>query len=203
MDKHSVNIDLEGNIDTPLVVNKSFKERVMAISMSNASAREWFAKTRDGIRPWGEFANTQRFQTPKAVAPLPKRIVKNIEHFQSNYLFVFIGLVIVCILTSPLLLVAIGACLGACYVINIRNKDSKLKLMGASVFVIMLHASFYTPGDEGEPFDLEMEPGSEAHMPVELADISEELNWNYYNGYALLARLEQSLNNWIMSDPGE
>ncbi|XP_052806087.1 prenylated Rab acceptor protein 1-like [Mya arenaria] len=192
MDKHSVNIDLEGNIDTPLVVNKSFKERVMAISMSNASAREWFAKTRDGIRPWGEFANTQRFQTPKAVAPLPKRIVKNIEHFQSNYLFVFIGLVIVCILTSPLLLVAIGACLGACYVINIRNKDSKLKLMGreltiaqqygvvglcsfplfwlagagsavfwiigASVFVIMLHASFYTPGDEGEPFDLEMEP---------------------------------------------
>lgn len=29
---------------------------------------------------------------------------------------------------------------------------------GASFFVIMLHASFYTPGDEGEPFDLEMEP---------------------------------------------
>lgn len=29
---------------------------------------------------------------------------------------------------------------------------------GASFFVIVLHAAFYHPGDEGEPFDLEMEP---------------------------------------------
>ncbi|XP_060585544.1 prenylated Rab acceptor protein 1-like isoform X2 [Ruditapes philippinarum] len=166
--------------------------RIMALSLSNATAREWFSKTRDGIRPWGEFVNTGRFQTPKSVAPLPKRIMKNIEHFQSNYLFVFIGLVVFCILTSPMLLVAIAACLGACYIISLKNKDNKLKIMGreltlaqqygavalcsfplfwlagagsavfwvigASFFVIMLHASFYTPGDEGEPFDLEMEP---------------------------------------------
>jgi anoctamin-1 len=68
----------------------------MALSLSNATAREWFSKTRDGIHPWGEFVNTGRFQTPKSVAPLPKRIMKNIEHFQSNYLFVFIGLVVFC-----------------------------------------------------------------------------------------------------------
>lgn len=68
----------------------------MALSLSNASAREWFAKARDGIRPWGEFINTARFQTPKTLAPVPKRIIKNIEHFQSNYLFVFLGLVVVC-----------------------------------------------------------------------------------------------------------
>ncbi|XP_045207452.1 prenylated Rab acceptor protein 1-like isoform X2 [Mercenaria mercenaria] len=166
--------------------------RIMALSLSNATAREWFAKTRDGIRPWGEFINTGRFQTPKSVAPMPKRIIKNIEHFQSNYLFVFIGLVVFCILTSPMLLIAIAACLGACYIISLKNRDNKLKIMGrelslaqqygavglcsfplfwlagagsavfwvigASFFVIMLHASFYTPGDEGEPFDLEMEP---------------------------------------------
>ena len=68
----------------------------MALSLSNASAREWFYKTKDGIRPWGEFVNTSKFQTPKSITPLPKRIVHNISHFQSNYLFVFMGLVVFC-----------------------------------------------------------------------------------------------------------
>ena len=29
---------------------------------------------------------------------------------------------------------------------------------GASFFVIMLHASFYKPDEEAEPFDIEMDP---------------------------------------------
>lgn len=191
-DFESTKVDLGGNIDAPVFENQTLKQRIMALSLSSPTAREWFAKTRDGIRPWGEFINTGKFQAPKSLAPLPKRVIKNIEHFQSNYLFVFIGLVIFCILTSPMLLVAIAACFGACYIISLKNRDSKLRLfgrelslaqqygvvgicsfplfwlagagsavfwvIGASFFVIMLHASFYMPGDEGEPFDLEMEP---------------------------------------------
>jgi hypothetical protein len=68
----------------------------MALSLSNMAARDWIQKRRDGIRPWGEFTSTGRFKVPKSVAPLPKRIVQNIEHFQSNYLFVFVGLVTFC-----------------------------------------------------------------------------------------------------------
>ena len=70
--------------------------RIMALSLSSVSAREWFYKTKEGIRPWGEFVNTSKFKTPKSVTPLPKRIVHNITHFQSNYLFVFLGLVVFC-----------------------------------------------------------------------------------------------------------
>lgn len=192
MEKKETKVELDGKIDIPITDNSSIRQRIMTLSLSNVAAREWFLKTREGIRPWGEFVNTSKFKTPKSVAPLPKRIVQNISHFQSNYLFVFLGLVVFCILTSPLLLVAIGVCLGACYIISLRNKESKLTILGrelslaqqygvvglcsfplfwlagagsavfwvlgASVFVIMLHAALYSPDEETEPFDLEMEP---------------------------------------------
>ncbi|KAJ8315961.1 hypothetical protein KUTeg_005975 [Tegillarca granosa] len=112
----------------------------MSLTLSNVSAREWFSKTREGIKPWGEFINTSKFKVPKSVAPLPKRIVKNIEHFQSNYLFVFIGLFIFCILTSPLLIVAIAACLGACYIINLKNHDKKIQLFGKEISLAQQYA---------------------------------------------------------------
>ncbi|XP_064613536.1 prenylated Rab acceptor protein 1-like isoform X2 [Liolophura sinensis] len=163
----------------------------MALTLSSVSAREWLQKRREGVKPWSEFISTSSFSIPKSVAPLPKRIVSNIERFQSNYLFVFIVLVAFCILTSPLLLVAIAACLGACYIISVKNAAKKVVIMGkelnvahqytavgilsfplfwlagagsavfwvigASFFVIMLHASLYSGRQEQEGFDLEME----------------------------------------------
>lgn len=68
----------------------------MAISLSNVSAREWFYKTREKVKPWGDFINTKNFKMPNSMAPLPKRIIKNIDNFQGNYLFVFLGLVFFC-----------------------------------------------------------------------------------------------------------
>lgn len=90
-----------------------------------------------------------------------------------------------------MLLIAIAACLGACYIINIKNQEKKLSIMGkelsvsqqyaavglcsfplfwlagagsavfwiigASFFVIMLHASFYTLAEDGEDIDLVMD----------------------------------------------
>ncbi|XP_060077546.1 prenylated Rab acceptor protein 1-like [Ylistrum balloti] len=182
---------LEGDINVPESQQPHKRRGIMSLTLSNASAREWLARTREGIKPWGEFINTSKFKVPKSVAPVPKRVMKNIEHFQSNYLFVFLGLVLFCVLTSPLLLVAIAACLGACYIINIKNQEKKLSIMGkelsvsqqyaavglcsfpifwlagagsavfwiigASFFVIMLHASFYTHAEEGEEIDLVMD----------------------------------------------
>jgi len=164
---------------------------MMSVSLTSASAREWVAKTRERVRPWTEFLNTKRFAAPKSLAPVPKRLMKNIDTFQGNYLFVFCGLVVFCILTSPMLLVALAACLGACYMINVRAETSKMAIMGkevtvaqqygavgvlsfplfwlagagsavfwiigASFFVIMLHAGFYRTQEELEGFDLELE----------------------------------------------
>ncbi|XP_052060282.1 prenylated Rab acceptor protein 1-like isoform X1 [Mytilus californianus] len=112
-----------------------FKARIMSLSLSNVSAREWISKTREGIKPWGEFISTSRFKVPKSVKPVPGRVMKNIEHFQSNYMFVFLGLVLFCVLTSPMLLVAIAACLGACYIISLKNAENKLKILGKELSV--------------------------------------------------------------------
>ncbi|RUS80158.1 hypothetical protein EGW08_012081 [Elysia chlorotica] len=184
---------IEGQLDFEGVPSDqySFKERIMSVTLSNASAREWFSRTRDSVKPWGDFLNTKRMGVPKSLAPLPKRVVKNVDQFQGNYLFVFMGLVIFCILTSPMLLVAIAACLGAFYLISIKNQDRKITILGrelslaqqyaavgvasfplfwlagagsavfwvigASFFVIMLHASIYRTQEELEGFDVEMD----------------------------------------------
>jgi len=182
----------EGSLDNSSPdLAPSLKDRMMSLSISNVSARELFTKTRERVKPWGEFLNTKRFAMPKSVAPVPKRIVKNIDNFQGNYLFVFMGLVVFCILTSPMLLIAIGVCLGACYMISNKNQERKVSIMGrelslaqqygavgamsfplfwlagagsavfwvigASFFVIMLHAGLYLTQDELEGFDLDLE----------------------------------------------
>ncbi|CAI9723232.1 Hypothetical predicted protein [Octopus vulgaris] len=186
---------LEGNIDGAEKNNSSLtrkgKQSKMSVTLSSVAAREWFQKKRETIKPWGEFLNTSKFRIPKNLAEVPKHTMKNIEDFQSNYLFVFIGLIIVCILTSPLLLIALAACLGACYIISLKNQEKKRTIMGhelslgqqyagvgvlsfplfwvagagsavfwvigASFFVIGLHAIMYNRADEQENFDLEME----------------------------------------------
>ncbi len=68
----------------------------MAMQLSNVNMREWFQKRRENVAPWTEFVNFAKFKVPKSVAPVSKRVVKNIERFQSNYMFVFFGLVIFC-----------------------------------------------------------------------------------------------------------
>ncbi|CAL1548276.1 unnamed protein product [Lymnaea stagnalis] len=180
---------LDGQLDYLPPEKQNIKQRIMSLSLTSVPAREWFSKTRESVKPWQEFINSKKFGFPKSLAPLPKRIVKNIETFQGNYLFVFLGLVVVCILTSPLLLVAIAACLGACYIISIKNQDRKISVMGrelslaqqyaavgalsfplfwiagagsavfwvigASFFVVMLHASSYMTQEEQEGFDLD------------------------------------------------
>ena len=74
-----------------------FFYRIMSLSLSNVSAREWIAKTREGIKPWAEFIATSKFKVPKSIKPVPGRVMRNIEHFQSNYMFVFLGLVVFCV----------------------------------------------------------------------------------------------------------
>ena len=68
----------------------------MSIQLSNIQYREWFNKRRESVAPWGEFFNASKFKVPKTLAKGGKRVVANIDKFQSNYLFVFLGLVAFC-----------------------------------------------------------------------------------------------------------
>lgn len=63
--------------------------------------QEWVQQRRENIRPWTTFFNTSNIRKPPSVARLTKRVLANVEYFKSNYLFVYIGLVLYCLLVSP------------------------------------------------------------------------------------------------------
>lgn len=188
-------LNLTGDIDNIPTEKSAFKKGMMSIQLANIQYREWFTKRRESVAPWGQFFNTTKFKAPKTIPKAGTRIVANIDKFQSNYLFVFLGLVAFSILTSPLLLIAIAASLGACYIVSLKNAERPLSLMGkevpvahqyagvavlsfpvfwlagaggaifwligASVFVIMIHATMFDSSDPAEQFeelqDLQME----------------------------------------------
>jgi len=170
-------INVSGDLDSALSTSSTSSKMSLNLQLTNPMAREWIHTRRRNIRAWTVFLNASWFQTPQSAAQLGQRIVRNLDHFQSNYFFVFLALMIYCIVTSPLLLVALIAALGGCYIVSLRNPEQPLKLLGheitqghqycavllcaipffilagassaffwvlgASFFVIMLHASFF------------------------------------------------------------
>ncbi|XP_022441240.1 prenylated Rab acceptor protein 1 isoform X1 [Delphinapterus leucas] len=98
----------------------------------SGAGREWLERRRATIRPWGSFVDQRRFSRPRNVGELCQRLVRNVEYYQSNYVFVFLGLILYCVATSPMLLVALAVFFGACYILYLRTLQSKFVLMGIS-----------------------------------------------------------------------
>merc|ERR1712115_309598 len=103
------------------------------INLSQPAVKEWFGRRKASIRPAGVFFNTSNFQVPPSAGRLTKRLYKNVEYFQSNYVMVFIVLVLYCLLTSPLLLIVIAASGGAAYIAALKNADRKISIAGHQV----------------------------------------------------------------------
>jgi len=110
------------------------------LSLSQPALKEWFGKRRANIRPLGQFFNTSNFQVPPSAGRLTKRLYKNVEYFQSNYVMVFIVLVLYCLISSPLLLIVIAATGGACYIAGLKNADRKLSIAGHEVSLAQQYA---------------------------------------------------------------
>ncbi|ALC42144.1 CG1418 [Drosophila busckii] len=136
---------------------------------------ELIQMVRRSLRPWMMFFNINNFKSAVSMQRLNNRIVRNLQYFQSNYIFVFIVLMIYCLITSPLTLLVIVGVAFACN--KIRNSNSNFNLfgqqltpkqqvlivnlgaapvlflvgagavlfwtLGASCFVILMHAVFY------------------------------------------------------------
>nr|XP_055106203.1 prenylated Rab acceptor protein 1 isoform X1 [Symphalangus syndactylus] len=94
----------------------------------SGAGREWLERRRATIRPWSTFVDQQRFSRPRNLGELCQRLVRNVEYYQSNYVFVFLGLILYCVVTSPMLLVALAVFFGACYILYLRTLQSKLVL---------------------------------------------------------------------------
>jgi len=113
----------------------SIASSIMAMASTPAgnTAKQWITERRQKVKPWAEFVNTKRFQAPASIPKLGRRLARNIDHFQSNYIYVFVVLIAYCLLTSPMLLLAIAASLGGCYILQLKNKERKVKFMGKEV----------------------------------------------------------------------
>ncbi|XP_033641165.1 prenylated Rab acceptor protein 1-like isoform X2 [Asterias rubens] len=120
----------EEEVTGDIVVPISDEKTGMSITLSNAGAREWIQKKRASVRPWTEFLKTKQFSKPKGMKEVTTRVISNVETYQSNYLFVFVGLLVYCLITSPLLIFALVVLFGACYWIRVKNESKKLAVMG-------------------------------------------------------------------------
>lgn len=99
----------------------------------------WIKNKRSNIKPWSLFLNTHYIRSPR-LTTLTKRIVRNIEYFQSNYFFVFIGLFIYCLITSPLLLIAVIGSLGTCYKVSKWHANERISILGHRLTLAQLYA---------------------------------------------------------------
>ena len=130
------------------------------ISLSQPAVKEWFGRRKANVRPFGVFFNTSNFQVdhninknfiviehhfhdscyceqvPPSAGRLTKRLYKNVEYFQSNYVLVFFVLVLYCLITSPLLIIVIAATGGACYIAGLKNAERKLSIAGENWYCI-------------------------------------------------------------------
>merc|ERR1739848_833582 len=70
------------------------------VNINKSLVKEWLAKRRESLRPVGTFFNTANFQVPPSAGRLSKRLYKNVEYFQSNYVCVFLVLVLYCFITA-------------------------------------------------------------------------------------------------------
>merc|ERR1711970_1372110 len=116
----------------------------MSLSVAQPLVRDWLAKRRANLRPVGTFFNTANFQVPPSAGRLSKRLVKNVDYFQSNYVLVFLILVLYCLISSPLLLIVIAGAGGAAYFASIKNETRKIAIAGHEVTLAQQYAAIAT-----------------------------------------------------------
>ncbi|XP_063695763.1 prenylated Rab acceptor protein 1 [Culicoides brevitarsis] len=100
----SVDESLSGNMETP---KEEPKPGVTSYFTRMPNLYEFLRTSRQNLRPWSQFVSTTNFKTVSNVSRLSNRMVRNVTYFASNYLCVFLGLVVYCLLTSPLILIVI------------------------------------------------------------------------------------------------
>jgi len=101
------------------------------ISLRSPVAREWIARQRESIRPWNSFIDQEKFSKPQTPAQISERLQKNVKFFQSNYLVVVLVLAGYCLITSPMLIIALAAFFGVQFVLGgAQGAQYQQKLFG-------------------------------------------------------------------------
>ncbi|XP_046976224.1 prenylated Rab acceptor protein 1 isoform X3 [Vanessa cardui] len=102
----NVNIDLSGEINA--TTEKKGLQKLLQHVRSGAGPALVMGVL-SSRRAWTQFVATENFKVPASLPRLTRRFYRNVEYFQANYLIVFLGLFAYCLITSPLLLIAMVA----------------------------------------------------------------------------------------------
>ncbi|CAF0799302.1 unnamed protein product [Rotaria sp. Silwood1] len=159
-------------------------------NLQKLNVQDLYIRQRQSLRPWFEFFNTTKFKPPGNIGTATRRLINNVEHFQTNYFIIIIILSVYCVVTTPSLLFVLLAMAAGCYLVSIKNREKQITVMGrqiplvqqylvviclcilllimvgagsaifwilgASVFVIVLHAILHqTPNQDA--FGLQMQ----------------------------------------------
>jgi len=60
-------------------------------------AKEWLSKQRTSMKPWREFISTAKLSKPKSIAEVGRRVVKNLQVYQSNYVLISLLITTYCV----------------------------------------------------------------------------------------------------------
>ena len=58
--------------------------------------KEWITSKNASLKPWSVFCNVKRVSRPKSVGEATQRLFSNLAKFQSNYVFICLGLAAYC-----------------------------------------------------------------------------------------------------------
>lgn len=96
-----------GNFDEPFTLISSTAESFGATAADRvstkdfmghiASGKDWIASKHSKVQPWMVFFNPKNFSVPRGGGEVTSRLLGNLQRFQTNYLFVFLGLVVYCV----------------------------------------------------------------------------------------------------------
>ncbi|CAD5208814.1 unnamed protein product [Bursaphelenchus xylophilus] len=103
------------------------------VGFSAQSALGWVGERRSNLRGWAEFFKTSKFGLPGGPSALVPRLQYNLGYFFSNYLCIFILLLVYCILTSFVMLLALIALGGLIYTIRQRTLKGPVVLGGHEI----------------------------------------------------------------------
>ena len=81
--------NISGEIQNSLLVDEENGGKGTALA-------NWFKKKRLQLKPWTNFVNTKTFSTPKDVNHAAKRIMKNLDSYQANYIIICLFLSLYC-----------------------------------------------------------------------------------------------------------
>jgi len=121
---------IEENVELPEGLFKSKKMGSVSLPPQVLQLKEWALAKKDSLRPWQEFGNYHRLSKPGNAGIVTKRLSHNVMYYYTNYVFISALLVVYCIISSPLLLLAICVSGTACYLISTQKEGKTLHVGG-------------------------------------------------------------------------